>query len=175
MIRTSSVLFWFGLIIVASLALYRTSDRVHELNQQLRDVTASIEAEQQRIHVLKAEWVYLANPARIENSARRHLALRPTSPQQVVHLDTISEILPTRKEAMALVSVTSTPMATVKTSLAPRPVVVTSSPSKPAAKTIAVAAADSGHINDHMIMERTASAKPVDPIGNFINELGTHP
>jgi cell division protein FtsL len=168
MIRTSSVLFWFGLIIVASLALYRTSDRVHELTSQLRDLNASIEDEQKSIHVLKAEWVYLANPARIETAAKKHLALRPTSPQQVAQIDALSEVMPTRSEAMASVAITGTPIANIKTTLPPHPVTVATRHKA----VMTVAAADTGHINDHMMMERTASAQPApDSIGALLSEL----
>ena len=173
MTRTSSVLFWFGLTIVASLALYRTSDRVHELNTQLRDINSAIEAEQQSLHVLKAEWVYLANPARVEAAAHKHLALRPTSPQQVTALDSLAEVLPTRSETMASVAITGTPIANIKSSLPPRAMAVAV-----LAKTkvpVTVASADSGHINDHMMMQRTASAAPMpDSIGSLITELGEH-
>lgn len=176
MIRTSSVLFWFGLTIIASLALYRTSDRVHELNTQLREINAAIEAEQQSLHVLKAEWVYLANPARVEAAAHKHLALRPTSPQQVTDLGSLAEALPTRSEAMAAVAISGTPIANIKSTLepiAPRAAVVAAvAKHKP---TVTVASADSGHINDHMMMQRTASAAPLpDSIGTLITELGEH-
>jgi cell division protein FtsL len=173
MIRTSQVLFWFGLTIAASLALYHTSDRVHDLSQQLREINASIDAEQQSIHVLKAEWVYLANPARVESTAKKYLALRPTSPQQVTRIDDLAEIVPTRKEAMTSVAVSATPIANIRTSLAMPPRTV---PLPKHKATITVAAVDSGHINDHMIMQRTASAQPLpDSIGAMLNELGTHP
>ncbi len=175
MIRTSSVLFWFGLTIVASLGLYRTSDRVHEMSQQLHALNSAIDAEQQSIHVLKAEWVYLANPARVEAAAKKHLALRPTSPQQVGDLGTLSETLPTRGEAMASVAITGTPIANVRTSLAALPPRTNAVASKHKAP-VAVAAADTGHINDHMTMQRTASAAPLpDSIGSLISDLGTHP
>lgn len=176
MIRTSSILFWFSLIILASLGLYRTSNRVQELDQQLHSINASIEAEKQSLHVLKAEWAYLANPSRIETVTRKHLALRPTVPQQVATLDTLSEVLPTRAEAMSTVAVNSTPMANVKTTLAAR----MSSPQSvsvshgPKAKPVVVADNDTGHLRDHMIMvQHTASAAPVsgDSIGSLINEL----
>lgn len=170
MIRTSSVLFWFGLIIVASLALYRTSDRVHELNLQLHDINASIEEEQKSIHVLKAEWVYLANPARIEAAARKHLAMRPTMPTQVAAMDELAEALPTRGEAMASVAVTSTPIANIKSTLAPH--VVAAAKHK---AVLTVAIADTGHINDRMMMERTASTQPTpDSIGALLTQLDTH-
>jgi cell division protein FtsL len=174
MIRTSSVLFWLGLTLIASLALYRTSDRVHELNVQLRDINAAIEAEQQSIHVLKAEWVYLANPARVEAAAHKHLALRPTSPQQVTPLDSLAEVLPTRSEAMASVAISGTPIANIKSTLEPMPprAVAVIAKHKSA---VTVASADSGHINDHMNMQRTASAAPLpDSIGTLITELGAH-
>jgi cell division protein FtsL len=173
MTRASSVPFWFGLMIVASLALYRTSDRVHELNAQLRTINSAIEAEQQSIHVLKAEWVYLANPARIEAAAHKHLALRPTSPQQVTDIGSLSEVLPTRSEAMAAVAISGTPIANIKSTMEPMRPVTVAAVTKHKAPTVTVASADTGHINDHMIMQRTASAAPVrDSIGSLITELG---
>lgn len=180
MIRTSQILFWFGLMIVASIMLYQTSDRVNELDQQLRNLNTAIDNEQQSLHILKAEWVYLANPARIEKLARKHLALTPTSTQKVVRMQDLNEILPTRSEAVARVTVISTPIASVRTTLpttanasTDQKTTVASSKSK---TTITVASADTGHINEHMTMERTASAEPLpDSIGMLLNELDTHP
>ncbi|HEU0118476.1 MAG TPA: hypothetical protein VFR09_07560 [Alphaproteobacteria bacterium] len=176
MTRSSSVVFWFALIIAASVGLFRTSDRVHDLTIKLHDLNASIEDEQKSIHVLKAEWVYLANPARIEASSKKHLALRPTSPQQVVPLNELAEAIPTRNEAMASVAVSGTPIASVRTTLqAPAPHVIASASKRKAAPLTTVAAADTGHINDHMIMERTASAQPApDSIGALLTQLDEH-
>ena len=75
MTRASMTLFWFSLTIFVSLGLYHTSYRVEDLGRQLRSLNADIEAEQRNIHVLKAEWVFLSNPARIESAARKHLDL----------------------------------------------------------------------------------------------------
>lgn len=178
MIRASSILFWSGLAIVASLAFYRTTDRVQSLGQQLYDLNASIEAEQKSIHVLKAEWVYLANPARVETEAKKHLALRPTAPQQVARMSDLAEIFPTRGEAMSSVAVNATPIATVKTSLA-APAIHTAAQAPAhlsahgkAKPIMAVASVDTGHINDHMIMQHAtpAPASP-DAIGSLINKL----
>jgi hypothetical protein len=145
----------------------------------LRDVNASIDAEKQSIHVLKAEWIYLANPARIEAASKKHLAaLRPTTAQQVATLDTLPEVLPTRGEAMASVAVNATPMANIKTSLAALPpelpAVRAAAPSrKPVLKPVAVASAGTGHLRDHMVIQRTASAAPLpgDSIAALINRL----
>lgn len=175
MIRTSSILFWFSLIIIASLGLYRTSNQVQELGQRLHDVNASIDAEKQNLHVLKAEWVYLTNPARVEAVSRRHLALRPTAPQQVATLDMMPEVLPTRAEAMATVAVNATPVANIHTTLAARVATLPVTVSQGAkAKPVTVAANDAGHMRDHMIMiQRTASAAPLpgDSLRNLIGGL----
>jgi cell division protein FtsL len=98
MIRATSLLFWFLLTIAVSAALYNTSYRVQDLRKQLHTIEADIAAEQRNIHVLKAEWVYLANPARIEQEARKHLALQPTAPKQIARLENLSALLPVRIE-----------------------------------------------------------------------------
>ncbi len=174
MTRASSVLFWFSLAIVASVAFYHTSDGVQSLEKQLRTLNASIEAEQKSIHVLNAEWVYLANPARVEIEAHKHLALRPTAPQQVARMDDMAELFPTRGEAMASVAVNATPMANIKTSLTPPAQHASNTPK--ARPVMAVASADTGHINEHMMMQHNAPAPAApDAIGSLIHELGTHP
>jgi len=101
MTRVSSLLFWFVLTITASAALYNTSYRVQNLRQHVRALNAQIEAEQRNIHVLKAEWVFLANPARIEEEARKHLALQPTAPKQIAKLENLPDLLPAHAEQMA--------------------------------------------------------------------------
>lgn len=168
MIRTSSLLFWLGLIVAASLALYRTSDRAHQLDNQLRSLSTQIESEQKSIHVLRAEWVYLANPARIEVTAKRYLAMRPTVPRQIVSLDTLSEIIPTRKEAMGSTSISAMPLANVKTSLA------AVAPRSAKRKVTVAAIEEAGHINERMVMQHTASAQSAgsDSIGALITRLG---
>lgn len=169
--RSSSLLFWFGLVIATSVALYHTSDRVQELTQELHQLQAASDAERESIHVLKAEWVYLANPERVEKAAKHYLALRPSSPQQVLALDEFRDIMPTRSEAMAAVAISASPLATVRTSLAALP--PRTSPLHGKSKTF-LASANDGHLNDHMIMQRTASAEPSrDRIGTLINTIGT--
>jgi cell division protein FtsL len=168
MIRASQILFWFGLTLAAATALYHTSDRTRELDHQLRDIDAAIESEQQTIHVLNAEWVYLANPARVETEAKKHLDLRPTATAQVIALSNLADALPTRREAMGSVAVSTPPIATIKTSLAlPAP--------SPVAHKVAVAVENS-HIKDRLIIQRadarTASAQS-DQIGALIGELGS--
>ena len=98
MTRASTTLLWLSLTIIVSLGLYHTSYRVEELGQQLSALNNDIEAEQRNLHVLKAEWVYLSNPARIEAAARKHLALQPTLPHQVTRYSRLADVIPVKGE-----------------------------------------------------------------------------
>ncbi len=183
MIRVSSILFWFCLALVASIGLYRTSDRVQELNRELTSLNTSIDSEQRSLHVLKAEWVYLASPSRLEGLAARHLALRPTLSQQTTTLGNLAALMPTRKEVTASVSVTGTPIANVHNSLIapqPQPMAMNAAHDAKAthgkASSIAAASVDTSHVTDHMLMQRTASIQPpTDPIGEMLAQLDQRP
>jgi cell division protein FtsL len=170
MTRTSSILFWFCLIIATSVALYRTSDRVQELNQHLRSLNASIDSEQQSIHVLKAEWAYLSSPARIEVTAKKFLAMRPTAPKQITSMDNLPEMFTVREKTVA--SATPSPIANIKTSMhMPQPKPTILSQRKDAA--VVASAPPTRHVNERMTIERTASAQPLpdNSIGALINQL----
>ena len=176
MIRAPSALFWLSLaIITTSMGFYQTTNKVQLLEQKLRGLNASMENEQQSLHVLKAEWVYLANPERVEEESRKHLALGPTAPRQVVRLSDLASMLPTRDEAMANVAQNTTPVASIRTRLAAA--IARPAPVKSVKGTTVLASADDTHINEHMIIQHTV-AVPVlktDSIGALIDELRTHP
>jgi len=178
----SSFLFWLGLTIAASLMLYHTSDRVHELDQEMHTLNSQIEAEQQSLHVLNAEWVYLANPARIEAEAHRHLELQPTAPRRVTALQDIASLLPVQNGLEPTQQI-----QTAQATPAPTPVVKsvedkivaelsTARATTHSARDRVVAALNSRHINDHMVMQHTAAVVPsTDQIGALIGTLGLHP
>lgn len=138
MTRASIILFWFSLTIVVSLGLYHTSYRVEELDRTLRSLNAQIEMEQRNIHVLKAEYVFLTNPARIEAVARKHLALQPTEPKQISKLGRLASLIPTRLEGARLAEV---------------------APLRPAAATPRPAAEETDRVNTHLAIRKTASAE----------------
>jgi len=153
MTRASTTLFWFSLTILVSLGLYHTSYRVENLGHQLRSLNADIEAEQRNIHVLKAEWVFLANPARIETAARKHLDLKPTTPQQVTRLGKISALLPTVNESVANAAAAAHPVASLTPhAAAPRPKAV---------------AEESGRLNTRLVIQKTASAETLPPTASL--------
>jgi len=185
--RSTSVLFlWLGLTIAASLMLYHTSDRVHALDQQLKTLNAQIDAEQQSLHILKAEWVYLANPARIEAEAHRHLALLPTAPRRVAALQDIASLLPAHDgnepvfAAKDLAPDTKALLAVQMADAAPS----TTTKAQPNTSVIPVkrktnhvfATLNEGRINDHMIMEHASIQQAsTDSIGTLIASLSLRP
>ena len=178
MTRTPSLLFWFGLIITASIALYHTSDRVQELNRQLHALNAQIDTEQQNIHVLNAEWAYLASPERVQAAAKKFLALRPTAAKQIVAMNDLDETLAERHHrtiAQASLAVAEAPpVASIKTSyVVPAPHVLSLPRHKSSA--VATAATDTEHVNDHVTIRRTASVQTQDSIGSLITQLDEQP
>lgn len=142
MTRASTTFVWFSLTLFVSLGLYHTSYRVEELDRQLRAINSEIEAEQRNIHVLKAEWVYLANPSRIESAARKHLDLKPTAPTQVTSVQKISRLIPTQEEAVRIAKTESAASRTVANA-APRP----------AAHKPRIAAEEDGRLNTRLVIQ----------------------
>ena len=169
----SSILFWLGLAIASSLLLYRTSDQATALERQLRSVNAQIEVEQERMRVLKAEWVYLANPARIEAAAARHLGMKPTTTRRVSTLPNMSALVPLRGGV--------DPMPAVQVAQAAAPAAPAAAQPAPKTKRDRIMATlNAGRINDRMVMQsKTASVSSVeastDKIGTLIGSLSLRP
>lgn len=144
MTRLSTTLFWLSLTILVSLGLYHTSYRVDSLGRQLRALNEQIEAEQRTIHVLKAEWVFLANPARLEATAKKHLDLKPTEPHQVAVLRSLKSMIPTRKETGNTDTFEAKPIASLGLRNAPH--------------RLKAVAEETGRINTRLVIQKTAQA-----------------
>ena len=65
----------------------RQAERLAKLRTEVRN-------EREAIATLRAEWSRLDNPARIQELAARHLALKPVEPQQFDRLDHLPERAP---------------------------------------------------------------------------------
>jgi hypothetical protein len=79
-------LFWIGLAIVAGYATIQFKYDVQALERELTQLDAKILRHQEAIHVLKAEWAYLNEPARLERLSRSYLDLSPLRGSQIVDL-----------------------------------------------------------------------------------------
>ena len=88
----------------AALLLFHIKQQVREMEKELGIVHRSILDHQVAIQVLKTEWSYLNQPARIAELASRHLGLQPVSAERVIRL----EDLPPHASAGSLTKTVST-------------------------------------------------------------------
>jgi hypothetical protein len=82
MIRKSNIL-WVALTGAVGFGLYHLKHEVQALEDDLFRLNRAILAEQEAIHVLRAEWSYINQPARLQALTSRHLDLQPTKPAQL--------------------------------------------------------------------------------------------
>ncbi len=149
MTRASTILFWFSLTLFVSLGLYHTSYQVEHNTRQLKEINAQIKAEQRSLHILKAEWVFLANPARLEVAARKYLSLQPTTPSQIAKLSKVATLLPTHNETIETAAATQTDR------------LASSNKQHPAAHNPKATSDEKNRLNTRMIIQKTASAEPL--------------
>lgn len=88
----------------AALLLFYVKQQVREMEKELELVHRGILDHQVAIQVLKTEWSYLNQPARLAELASRHLGLQPVSAEQIIRL----EDLPPRPGAGGLTKTVST-------------------------------------------------------------------
>lgn len=81
------------LVVALALVLLTVAHRVQTLEEELGTLRQSVATEKQRIHVLKAEFSYLAEPERLRRLSSRYLGLVPVSPQQMATLATLDDAL----------------------------------------------------------------------------------
>ena len=81
------VLLWLAAIVVAAIGLFHVKYEVQHLEEELNLEHRSILQRQEAIHILKAEWSYLNQPARLSALAKRHLGLAPLDSNRLVRLD----------------------------------------------------------------------------------------
>jgi hypothetical protein len=116
MIRLSNLL-WVAMAAVVGFGLFQLKHQVQELEDEMFRLNRAILAEQQAIHVLKAEWSYINQPQRLQSLASRHLELQPMKPAQ---LGSLAD-LPVRGEEPMLATAKQ-PHSSDKKGLALKPV-----------------------------------------------------
>lgn len=92
MIKRSTILatmIWMLLGLAAGGAMFLLKYQMQAEEERLAELKEAIVADMEAIHVLKAEWAYLNQPARLEDLGRRYLALDVAASSRIV---TISEI-----------------------------------------------------------------------------------
>lgn len=74
----------FALAILSGAALLHTSQNVQQAETRLRDLESSVQREEERVRLLRAEWENLNRPERLERLAKEFLDLAPPSPETLV-------------------------------------------------------------------------------------------
>jgi len=115
----------------------------HEVKDQERRLAAlnsQIQADQESIHVLRAEWSYLNDPIRLRALSEKHLGMHPVTSNQVATLEGVLRdgiVLPNANGAMlARASAPSAPHpapVTIAAHVPPPPAVNKPAASKPTA------------------------------------------
>lgn len=82
MIRQASLVLLF-LAAGAGAALFNVSYDVSALEDRLTVLNRKIVADQEALHVLRAEWSFLNQPARLEELSQRYLDLQPLAGAQI--------------------------------------------------------------------------------------------
>ena len=82
MIRPALIL-WIGLPAIVTIALLLVSYQVQSLENELETLEREAIAQQEEIHVLRAEWSFLNRPERLARLAGRYLELVPVTPSQM--------------------------------------------------------------------------------------------
>lgn len=75
-----------------SMVLFSVKYQVQGLEDEQKRLTRELEDERRALHVLRAEWATLNDPARIRALAAEHLGLVPVHPEQVVGVGGVTAI-----------------------------------------------------------------------------------
>ena len=75
---------------IMSVALFFLKYEVTDLEDELNILNKAIVADQEGIHVLKAEWSHLNDVARIKDLALRYLKIKPTRPVQIKSVEELT-------------------------------------------------------------------------------------
>ena len=83
-----------GALVLAAGDVYKIKFESTRQAQRVAKLRLEIRRERDVVAALRAEWAKLDNPARIQDLARRHLALKPVDSRQIDPLDNLPERLP---------------------------------------------------------------------------------
>ncbi len=83
MIRPGA-LVWLGAIVLMAITLFLITYQVQSVEKETAALNREAVAQEEAIHVLKAEWSYLNRPERLAALAERHLGLQSVAPAQLI-------------------------------------------------------------------------------------------
>ncbi|MBK18558.1 MAG: hypothetical protein CMM52_06955 [Rhodospirillaceae bacterium] len=84
-----ATMIWMLLAIAAGIGLFVLKYEVKSMEGELATIHQKTLDNLEAVHVLKAEWSYLNQPARLEDLGRRLLDLEPVKANQTIEIDDI--------------------------------------------------------------------------------------
>lgn len=85
----TGTILWTLLAVSVGVVLFVVKYEVKDLEHRLAGLNAEIHRNQETIHILRAEWSYLNDPARLRTLAEKHLGMKPVTPTQVATIETL--------------------------------------------------------------------------------------
>lgn len=70
-------------LVMSILGLFQIKYRVQYLGKDVEELTRQLDHEKSTIHILKAEWAFLNQPARLKELSRRYLNLEEAKTSQI--------------------------------------------------------------------------------------------
>lgn len=77
---------------VVGVGLYFVKHEVKEQEAHLADLNRQIQSNQEAIHVLKAEWSFLNDPARLKQLSEKYLDMKVMGPTQVTTMQALGPV-----------------------------------------------------------------------------------
>jgi hypothetical protein len=119
-IRFASLL-WLALVAVTGFATFKVKYTVQDIEDELSKVRRQTIAEQQEIHVLRAEWTALNQPERLADLNRRFLSLAAVTPKQLQRKIEEIPLRPVPEPAEPVIASAPAPEPTIQTAPQPAP------------------------------------------------------
>lgn len=110
------LVLWVIVMSAIGWGVYQLKYQVQTLEAQLARTNREIVAEQDAIHVLKAEWSYLNQPRQISEMAKKFLEVAPIGPRQMATLS----MIPSRAEGAVPVAKQDGPRKPAPPAAAPK-------------------------------------------------------
>jgi len=89
----SSVTTFLFLLAFSAAFLFVVKHKVQRLDKELKQITNEMNQEQENIHILSAEYSYLANPKRVKTLIVKHLSLKTVEPTNIFEEKDIPKLL----------------------------------------------------------------------------------
>lgn len=158
-------LIWLLLVAALGYGTYAVKYRVQGLDEELARTLRQIRDDEDSLHVLKAEWSFLNQPARLDELAQRHLQLGPIATRQLGLVAAVPMRATPQRPASEPAAFALAPAAAARTASASLPArkPAQGAPASPSARVASLpshAPAPSAHAPAR-IASASASAQPV--------------